>query len=55
MAHQQIEFDEFARLVLDALKAAQLDYLIGGAVAVWAWGEARTTQDEVDKLLSPTQ
>jgi hypothetical protein len=45
MAHQQIEFDEFARLVLDALEAAQLDYLIGGAVAVWAWGEARTTQD----------
>lgn len=45
MAHQQIEFDEFARLVLDALEAAQIDYLIGGAVAVWAWGEARTTQD----------
>ncbi|MEZ4734591.1 MAG: hypothetical protein R3E79_46465 [Caldilineaceae bacterium] len=45
MAHQQLEFDEFARLVLDALEAAQLDYLIGGAVAVWAWGEARTTQD----------
>lgn len=45
MAHQQIGFDEFARLVLDALEAAQLDYLIGGAVAVWAWGEARTTQD----------
>jgi hypothetical protein len=45
MAHQQIEFDDFARLVLDALEAAQLDYLIGGAVAVWAWGEPRTTQD----------
>ena len=30
MAHHQIEFDEFARLVLDALEAAQLDYLIGG-------------------------
>lgn len=45
MAHKQIEFGDFARLVLDALEAAQLDYLIGGAVAVWAWGEPRTTQD----------
>jgi len=26
---------EFARTVIDALDAAEIDYLIGGAVAVW--------------------
>ncbi|MEM7128817.1 MAG: hypothetical protein AAF702_20960 [Chloroflexota bacterium] len=36
---------EFARTVIDALDASELDYLIGGAVAVWAWGELRTTRD----------
>lgn len=45
MAQERITFVEFARLVLDALEAAELDYLIGGAVATWAWGEVRTTQD----------
>lgn len=45
MANEPIRLKDFARLVLDALEAAELDYLIGGAVAVWAWGEVRTTQD----------
>lgn len=45
MAEKRIGFLEFARLVLDALNAAEITYLIGGAVAVWAWGEPRTTQD----------
>jgi len=45
MAQQPVTFVEFARLVLDALEATDLEYLIGGAVAVWAWGEVRTTQD----------
>src|SRR5262245_21944595 len=45
MARAQIGFLEFARLVLDALESAQITYLIGGAVALWAWGEPRTTQD----------
>jgi hypothetical protein len=40
-----LDFGDFMRLVLDALEAAHVDYLIGGAVAVWAWGEARTTRD----------
>jgi hypothetical protein len=39
------DFQDFARLVLDALEAADIDYLVGGAVAVWAWAEARTTRD----------
>lgn len=45
MAQEPITFVDFARLVLDAIEAAELEYLIGGAVAVWAWGEVRTTQD----------
>ena len=45
MTHNRIGFLDFARLVIDALEAADVTYLIGGAVAVWAWGEPRTTQD----------
>ncbi len=45
MPGERISFLGFARLVLDAIEACQLDYCIGGAVAVWAWGEPRTTQD----------
>jgi hypothetical protein len=45
MTKQEIGFLEFARLVLDALEAADVEYLIGGAVGLWAWGEIRTTQD----------
>jgi hypothetical protein len=45
MAADRIGFLAFARLVIDALEAADIEYLIGGAVAAWAWGEPRTTQD----------
>jgi hypothetical protein len=45
MAQQPVTFVDFARLVLDALESTELEYLIGGSVAVWAWGEVRTTQD----------
>jgi hypothetical protein len=38
-------FTGFVRQVLDALRAADVTYLIGGAVALWAWGEPRTTAD----------
>jgi hypothetical protein len=40
-----LDFAHFVRLVLDALEATHLTYLVGGAVAVWAWGEVRTTRD----------
>lgn len=35
----------FARLVLDAIEATQLEYMIGGAFALYAWGDVRTTRD----------
>lgn len=45
MSKPEVTFEEFARSVIDALEAIDLEYLIGGAVAVAAWGEARTTRD----------
>jgi hypothetical protein len=42
---------DFARLVLDALEAAGVIYMLGGALAVAAWAEARSTQD-VDIVVS---
>jgi hypothetical protein len=32
-------------LVIEALTAAGIEYLIGGAIAQWVWGEPRATQD----------
>lgn len=45
MSQKQLSFAEFAQTVLDALAAAGVEYLIGGSVALWAWGEPRTTYD----------
>ncbi len=45
MTKQALDFVDFLKLMLDALKAAHVEYLIGGAVAEWAWGEPRATQD----------
>lgn len=44
-SRREMSFTEFIGLVLQALHAADVTYLIGGAVAVWAWGEPRTTAD----------
>jgi hypothetical protein len=40
-----ITFEKFIQQVIAALEAAGIDYLIGGAVATWAWGEPRATLD----------
>lgn len=40
-----LSFTSFVNQVLDALRAADVPYLIGGAMALWAWGEPRTTAD----------
>lgn len=36
---------DFARLVIDALEASGVEYMVAGALAVAAWAEARSTQD----------
>jgi hypothetical protein len=45
MSEPNLGYAEFVRLVIDALEAAGIEYLIGGAVASWAWGEPRSTLD----------
>jgi hypothetical protein len=45
MTNKPLDIAGFLRLVIEALNAAGVEYLIGGAVAEWAWGEPRATQD----------
>ncbi|MFN8489096.1 MAG: hypothetical protein U0350_16025 [Caldilineaceae bacterium] len=45
MSTPSMSFEDFTRLVLDALEAAKIDYMIGGSVGLLAWGEPRTTRD----------
>jgi len=45
MSESILKYEDFIKLILQALQAAGIDYLIGGAVAVWAWGEPRSTLD----------
>ena len=45
MADKTLEYSDFVMLVLDALAESDIPYLIGGAVAAWAWGEPRATRD----------
>jgi hypothetical protein len=45
MTTKPLDIAGFLRLVIEALNAAKVEYLIGGAIAEWAWGEPRATQD----------
>ncbi|NUM43686.1 MAG: hypothetical protein HUU38_03190 [Anaerolineales bacterium] len=36
---------DYARLLLDAIEASDTEYMLGGALAVMAYAEARATQD----------
>lgn len=45
MAETILPYSEFVKLVLSALDAANILYMVGGAVAAWAWGEPRATRD----------
>jgi hypothetical protein len=45
MTKKLLDIAGFLKLVIAALNAAGVDYLIGGAIAEWAWGEPRATQD----------
>ncbi|HSF82131.1 MAG TPA: hypothetical protein VLA49_12895 [Anaerolineales bacterium] len=38
-------YEDFVRQVIAAIEAAGVAYMIGGAVAAWAWGEPRATLD----------
>jgi hypothetical protein len=40
-----LNFEEFLKMILYVLEKAGIDYMVGGAVAVWPWGEPRSTQD----------
>jgi len=40
-----LDLADFLKLMLDALQASGVEYLVGGAIAEWAWGEPRATQD----------
>jgi len=45
MNDQPLDITEFLKLMLETLESAGVEYLIGGAIAEWAWGEPRATQD----------
>lgn len=45
ISDESMSFGAFVRSVLDAIEAANVLYLISGAVALTAWGENRTTRD----------
>ena len=45
MTNKPLDIAGFLRLVIEALNAAGVEYLIGGAIAEGAWGEPRATQD----------
>jgi hypothetical protein len=45
MSNDFLSFEDFLKMILSVLKKANIDYMIGGAVAVWPWGEPRSTQD----------
>ena len=45
MKNKPLDIAGFLKLVIEALEVAGVEYLIGGAIAEWAWGEPRATQD----------
>lgn len=45
MKDEILGYEDFVRQVIAAIEAAGVSYMIGGAVAVWAWGEPRATLD----------
>ncbi len=51
MAQDIIDYPKFVSLVIEALQAAGVEYMVGGALALWAWGEPRSTMD-LDLMIS---
>jgi hypothetical protein len=45
MTDEIMSYQDFISLVIQAVETAEVSYMIGGAVAAWAWGEPRSTLD----------
>jgi hypothetical protein len=45
MGNDYLSFEDFLKMILSVLEKVGIDFMIGGAVAVWPWGEPRSTQD----------
>ena len=45
MSSQPLGIADFLRLILETLESSGVEYMVGGAIAEWAWGEPRATQD----------
>lgn len=45
MNDQSLDITDFLKLMLEVFEVTGVEYLIGGAIAEWAWGEPRATQD----------
>jgi len=45
MNDQPLDIADFLKLILETLEVSGVEYMIGGAIAEWAWGEPRATQD----------
>lgn len=45
MSRKVLDITGFMKLILESLQESKVDYMIGGAIAAWAWGEPRATQD----------
>lgn len=54
MTETALDYNDFVLMVLDALETSNIPYLIGGAVAVWAWGDPRATRD-LDLVIQVTE
>lgn len=51
MSKKALDITGFLKLILAALHASRVEYMLGGALAEWAWGEPRATQD-VDVVIN---
>jgi hypothetical protein len=45
MNDQPLDITGFLKLILETLEVSGVEYMIGGAIAEWDWGEPRATQD----------
>jgi hypothetical protein len=45
MSNDFLSFEEFLAMILNVLDKTGIEYMLGGAIAVWPWGEPRSTQD----------